>query len=330
MNLLNLAEELGLEPKKHSASQGGEYHCPCPHCGGEDRFMFWLERNRYWCRQCDAKGDSIQFCRDFQGLSFFEARNKIHRESPQPTPKPKKNISTEQSKSSPQIWQSKAKIFLTTSHQRLLIDHTAIELIQKRGLSLDTIKAYQLGWNPIKSFQQRAEWGLEEKQKQKWICLPTGIVIPCFNNDVIQKIKIRKPQWKEGDLYGKYYEIPSTKNVLPIFECGSTEIVIIVESEFDAMLIMQEAKDLCSCLALGGAQKRPDSYLQTWLKNKQLILFALDFDEAGKKEYIYWEKRYPNLRPWPVPEEKSPGDYHVKGGCIREWVLSGIKIYLNK
>lgn len=330
MNLLNLIEELGLEPKKHSASQGGEYHCPCPHCGGDDRFMLWLGKNRYWCRQCDAKGDAIQFCRDFQGLSFFEARNKVHRESHQFNPKLKKTPSTKLSDSLPEIWQSKAKLFSITSHQRLLIDPTAIELIQKRGLSLDTIKTYQLGWNPMKSFQRRGEWGLEETEKQKWICLPTGIVIPSFNNDMIQKVKIRKSQWKEGDLYGKYYEIPSTTNVFSIFEKGASEIAILVESEFDAMLIMQEAKDLCSCLALGGAQKRPAPPLQSRLKNKRLILFALDFDEAGKKEYIYWEKHYPNLRPWPIPDEKSPGDYHVNGGSIREWIQIGIKTYLNK
>ena len=39
--------------------------------------------------------------------------------------------------------------------------------------------------------------------------------------------------------------------------CYRSEIVVIVEAELDAMLIIQEAGDLCACIALGGAQKRP-------------------------------------------------------------------------
>ena len=46
MSLLELVKEMGLEPLKTSMSRGGEYHCPCPHCGGKDRFMFWPETNR--------------------------------------------------------------------------------------------------------------------------------------------------------------------------------------------------------------------------------------------------------------------------------------------
>ncbi|MES2344647.1 MAG: primase-helicase zinc-binding domain-containing protein [Chlamydiota bacterium] len=67
MSLLHFAQELGISPKRIASTCGGEYHSPCPKCGGKDRFIIWKETGRYWCRQCDLKGDSIQFCRDFFG-----------------------------------------------------------------------------------------------------------------------------------------------------------------------------------------------------------------------------------------------------------------------
>ncbi len=326
MNLLELAEEMRLEPHKTSASHGGEYHCSCPSCGGTDRFMFWPEKDRYWCRQCKAKGDAIQFCRDFQQLSFKDACIKMNQEGKksrscyvEKRPAPEVKVPT-------LSWKEKAISFIESAHQRLLIDPTAMELVLKRGLSLETIKKNQLGWNPTKIFHRYSDWGLEEA---KWICLPPGIVIPLLSNNSLQKVKIRKSEWQEGNLYGKYYEVPGSASFLPLLGDPSIEITVIVEAEFDAMLVIQEAGDICNCIALGGAQKKPQLLLQEWLATRKLILFALDFDEAGKREYASWAKNYPNLEPWPVPEEKSPGDAYHKGVSLREWIKSGLQNYLK-
>lgn len=326
MNLLDLAKELGLDPRRTSASYGGEYHCPCPSCGGNDRFMFWPEEDRYWCRQCGAKGDAIQFCRDFQRLSFRSACIKVQKDPADINSRSRRQTDSAPIRVPSCSWESKAKSFAEKSAQRLLIDNMAMEPILQRGLSLDSIKKNQLGWNPIQAFYRRADWGLEEKEDRQWVCLPAGIVIPLFEGKDIRKLKIRKSGWKEGDFYGKYYEVPGSSNMLPIFGNLSSEAAVIVEAEFDAMLVIQEAGDLCACVALGGAQKRPSHSLHQWLLNRKLILFALDFDEAGKGEYSYWQRHYPNHEPWPVPEEKSPGDYFSNGGSLRKWILSGLQL----
>jgi DNA primase len=330
MNLFDLVEEMGLEPQKTSSSRGGEFHCPCLVCGGDDRFMFWPETNRYWCRQCKAKGDAIQFCRDFQKLSFHEACVKTKKDLPESRYPSRRRLSDPAPVRIPSSsWQDRAKIFTESSLRRLLIDKTAMELLLQRGLTVDTIKKHRLGWNPVKAFYRRTDWGFEEKDKQEWVCLPVGMVIPISENDAIRKIKIRKSEWREGDPYGKYYEIPGSSNILPVFGSLSNHVVVIVEAEFDAMLVIQEAGNLCSCVALGGAQKRPDAYLQQWLLQRKLILFALDFDEAGKNEYSYWQTSYPNLEPWPTPEEKSPGEYFKIGGNLKDWISNGIKNVLR-
>jgi DNA primase len=327
MNLLDLVEEMGWEPRRTSSGRGGEYHCPCPVCGGDDRFMFWPQTNHYWCRQCKAKGDAIQFCRDFQKLSFRDAYAKTKKDLPGSLSQSPKQLPDQSPIRFPSCsWQDKARAFTESSHQRLLIDKTAMKLIMKRGLSVNTIKKNQIGWNPVKMFHRRADWGLEETEARQRICLPAGIAIPTFEGKEILKLKIRKSDWKKGDFYGKYYEVPGSSAMLTIFGDLSSEVAVIVEAEIDAMLVIQEVGDLCSCVALGGAQKKPSHSLRQWLLNRKLILFALDFVEAGKREYSYWQQYYPNLEPWPVPEEKSPGDYFTKGGDLRMWMSSGLKL----
>lgn len=324
MNLLHLVEEMGLNPKRTSLRSGGEYHCPCPRCGGKDRFMFWVGTNRYWCRQCRAHGDAIQFCKDFQGLSFLEARAKAGELHPRVQPF---------TQSCPVLslpsrpWQEAAEQFVSSAHDRLLIDPFAQSLLMARGLSLDTIKQHQLGWNPISTFPNREDWGLEhltKEDKRRRLLLPMGTVIPTVKDGQILKIKIRRSDWRPNSCFGKYYVVPGSTDCMPRIGDPSSALVVIVEAELDAMLVVQEAGDLCACVALGGAQKRPDDTLHSWLQERENIFFALDYDPAGIAAYQWWQQMYPQLEPWPVPEEKSPGDYFEKGGDLWEWVSSGL------
>lgn len=316
--LLELMGELGLGLNKTSSCKGGEYHSACPSCGGKDRFTVWPEKNRYWCRQCKKSGDSIQFAREFMGLSFKEACIKAKEEDLNRAPI--KQIFIQRS----QNWLVKAEKFIDSSHKRLLIDKEAMKLLEQRGLFLNTIKKYSIGWNPVDSFPEKEEWGLEKKVvdgKKKKFFLPKGIVIPIYREGKIDRIKIRKANWKEGDLYGKYYAVKGGSDVMGIYGDKELQVVVLVEAELDGMLVAQEASDLCVVLALGGAQKRPDEEIDLWLRSKRIVLFALDFDEAGKNEYNYWRSHYSNVRAWPVSEGKSPEEafckYHVS---LKDWI----------
>ena len=134
------------------------------------------------------------------------------------------------------------------------------------------------------------------------------------------KIKIRRNEWKEVDKFGKYYILPGSRDCISVFGDSSKETVVVVEAEFDAMLVAQEVGELCCCIALGGAQKRPDASLHQWLQGKQSVIFALDFDEAGKKEYSYWRVNFTNLFAWPVPVGKSPAEAWKLGVDLKKWI----------
>lgn len=77
MSLLKLIDELNIPAKRVVSTNGGEYHSPCPACGGRDRFIIWEAKGRYFCRQCEMKGDVIQFCRDFMSMSYRSACEKV-------------------------------------------------------------------------------------------------------------------------------------------------------------------------------------------------------------------------------------------------------------
>ncbi len=51
-----------------------EYHGPCPHCGGSDRFIVWPgPTGRFWCRRCGCRGDVIDAYRLVRPTADFHA-----------------------------------------------------------------------------------------------------------------------------------------------------------------------------------------------------------------------------------------------------------------
>lgn len=344
MRLLELAQDLGLDLKKTSNCKGGEYHSACPSCGeGVDRFVIWPELNRYWCRRCDASGDAIQFCRDFMSMSFREACHKIkdssflHSQCQLKRPV-QERLSIAQEP--PKAWQDKAMVFVEWAHTQLERSPLAMRELNQRGFHDRTISQFKLGYAKNSAslgssdfFRERSEWGLpseyKENSKAKKLWLPSGLVIPTLADDgYVHKLKVRRQDWHPRDPLPKYVEISGSKVCPSIYGNATSKFFVVLESELDAMLLQQEAKDICCCVALGGATKKPDFYTDNLLRKSTLILWCLDNDEAGKKAAFWWREMYPCLRFWPVPIGKSPGDaFKDHGVNLRDWILKGVDFY---
>ena len=341
MKLLELAHEVGIEVKKTSNGKGGEYHCACPSCGeGIDRFMIWPAINRYWCRRCDANGDSIQFCRDFLNMTFLESCQRVGEtactyEHPQVEHVIKESFVTAQQP--PKAWQEKALAYVEWAHKQLELSLVTLNELHKRGFESQTISRYKLGHsiNADSSsgpdfFRERSKWGLPPEYRangtSRKLWLPSGLVIPSFSHDgSIYKLKVRRERWNSQDQLPKYVEISGSKLCPSFYGDASCQVAIVLEAELDAMLIQQEAGNLCCCIALGGATKKPDGAIDVLLASCSLILWCLDNDEAGKKAALWWRERYPHLRFWPAEIGKSPGDdFKDHGVNLREWILRGI------
>ncbi len=256
MNVLNLAQEFSLSPKKVGLTNGGEYKSGCPKCHGVDRFCIWPNQGtsgRYWCRVCNCKGDGIQFCRDFLEMTFNEACQKMNvepnfqRKLNSYNPFPTTKFSSKQAMPVNQRWQNAANFFIESSHKQLMSNPEALKHLTERGFSLETIRKFGLGWNSENLFEDRETWGMSQVikengyPKRQW--LPKGIVIPSYRENNLNKLKIRRSDWNKKDSLPKYVEASGSNQSISIYGDNSKPI-IIVESELDAMLIQQYTSHL--------------------------------------------------------------------------------------
>ena len=326
MALLQLLQADGLQAKRVASTNGGEYHSPCPGCGGLDCFIIWDKKERYFCRRCEKKGDEIQYLRDFHGLSYAEASHHLGIVSPRRSRVFFREIFQPKKSQMPSaLWMQKAQEFIEQSHRSLFNTSYAVDLFLKRGFLPKTMKAYKVGWNPRPLWTNREEWGLSVAETKKlWI--PRGLVLPSFHQETKEpiKLKIRRDDWHLDDQLPKYVEVSGGMQTFSCYGSFLGKPVMIVESEFDAILIQQMAGDLVVSMALGGASKRPDIEAHKLLSQAPCILFCLDVDSAGAVAYQWWRKIYPRLKLWLPPIGKSPGDAHEKGIDLHEWIKIGL------
>ena len=77
--ILDLLAADGIQAEHASR---GEWHSPCPECGGDDRFSCWPEKvnlkgrymgGRFCCRGCGFSGDAVNYLMKRRGFSFMDA-----------------------------------------------------------------------------------------------------------------------------------------------------------------------------------------------------------------------------------------------------------------
>lgn len=344
MTILDLLREDAIEPKRVAGTNGGEYAGPCHKCGGQDRFRAWPEQGQggsWWCRGCDKGGDCIQYLKDIRGMSYMEAcafvgrdsrvkksSSNLDRKENKPTWEPKESFSRDE------IWRGKCSVLVDWCYEQLMSDagkDVLKYLKSERGLSEETIKAFCLGWNPSDAWRARKAWGLSEELKEdgkpKKLWIPAGIVIPCYTDSILQRVRIRR----QDPIWGPPYILLSGSNSSPMVLGANQNIFIVVESELDAILLHQEIGNIAGVMALGNAQTRPDMRTTELLRKAELILMSLDTDTAGAKEsWKWWTGNFNQAKRWPPIDGKDPSETWKNGINLREWVQIGINKYLSE
>lgn len=337
MTIVELLAADGFLSKKVASTGGGEYAGPCPFCGGgNDRFRCWPEQGEggyWWCRQCGRSGDAIQYLKDYRHLTYLEACQYLGREpkrsslaggisSGRPAWEPRATTAPSD------LWQAKARELvddavynLWATGGRPMLDF----LTEKRGLTKATIKKFSLGFIPFDRWAPATAWGLAEvlkddgKPKKLWF--PRGLAIPLCHGGQVLRVRIRRAK-SDGD--PRYYLLRGSDTRAMILG-GDKPVSLLVESELDAFLVYQEAGTLLNLISLGNAQTRPDKQTADLLNQSQLILLALDADQAGAAEsWRWWRDHYPQAHRWPPVRGKDPGDMLAGGVNIRTWVEAGL------
>jgi len=247
-----------------------------------------------------------------------------------------------------------------------------------RGLSENTIKAFHLGWNPQNLSRRRKLWGLEEETgadevgagkegqindkangqakdqgkdqansqandkpngKPKSIWLPQGLVIPYYVDGILQRARIRRLDSKgHNPKKSPPYCVVSGSSSAAMITEDICNVLVVVESELDAILLNQESGHLAGIIALGSAQARPDRRAAELLRAADLILVSLDSDDqrddgknpGAKEAWGWWLKHFDQARRLPPIDGKDPGEMWKAGVSLSEWIAIGIEKYQRK
>ena len=256
------------------------------------------------------------------------------------------------------LWRKKATAFAVWAHARLLETPTALQWLAHRGLDETAVRRYGLGWNPGEHGQSgivrsRNSWGLpgqvkaDGKPKQLW--LPKGLVIPHLGadadgNNFAHRLRIRRPEEERQRFMPdqKFFVIPGS-DMDALYLCrrrppgsprpdGSINIIAVVESELDALLLHHLAGDLMGVVAaMTSTVKNLPPKLFADLEKADCVLVALDFDEpdkngkrAGAEGWPRWNDTFPRAKRWPVPVGKDPGEAFARGENLRLWLMAGL------
>ena len=325
--LLELAQEVGLDPKRKASTNGGEYCSPCPKCGGNDRFILWPYKENskvegsYWCRNCGTNGDSIQFCRDFLGLEYADALKRcgIHGT---PSHFLTKRVSIPQKDyRANSKWKEAIGQLVDMAKVSIEKSPDIIKTLTKRGIPKDAIADYGIGLLSSNTTFDRKDLELPtvlDGKEKLWI--PRGITIPTFDNGKLIRLKVRRSDWKPNDSLPKYWEVSGGLKGLNLIGDKSRETIVVVESELDAFAIQNVLQDKALVVAVGSNTKNPDLATDFLIKKKDKLIVIYDNDDAGKVMLDKWKGLYKKTRGVTSPIGKDVGEAFEQGYDVKSWL----------
>lgn len=329
---IDLMALVGIQLKKTTTTNGGEYHGACPFCGGNDRFWIVPNKGRWYCRHCTPKGGSaIDFVMQRDNCDFKTAchtlglevktRHYIPKPKPEPQPARVKNTDLDKLALNPD-WQAKARGFVQQAQDNLKQQgKPAWDYLNKRGIHSHIALWYGLGFNPK---PYRATWAGEE------VYLPSGLVLPWFgeydfdlgdwNYNAIRVRPFNTPT--NGQ---KYSQVKGAINSL--YDGSSADntyedkVVFLVEGEIDSQSIATAcylsrlyARDLgfsfthrVHSVALGSSAwgRTLTSIMKLGLAKR--VIIATDDDTAGDECATWWLENLDNAIRW-RPAHHDPND----------------------
>lgn len=326
--------------RRVSSAQGGEYAGPCPVCGGDDRFHV-QGRGLWMCRRCHPRwGNATAFVAWLGGAPAGLVGNPLAiatlphtrtvRQAPAVAMPPGER------------WQCMARRLIDLAQRQLWERPEALAYLHARGLEDETIRAASLGFMPREAFDRNvARWGLGESEARA-LWLPRGWTVPWIIAGTVWAIKVRRCDddilaaraWNQahgGDgrrNEAKYVSIrrDAAAQGLALYIAGNLAAqadVILVEGEFDALLLHQELAGIVPVVTLGSASRGLDSTAQQHLIHARRIWISYDHDEAGRRgaeRLSQLSQRIKRLS-WPELGVKDITDLWRAGHDLATWVV---------
>jgi hypothetical protein len=195
----------------------------------------------------------------------------------------------------------------------------ALAYLRDRCLTDESIRSARLGWHPR----------VEARTKDGRCYFASGIVVPWLDGDTPTMMKVRQPEGSRPKYAQVFHHRARHVGIYPgrhVIRPGRP--LVVVEGEFDAILLGQVLGDLAPVATLGSASARPDPGILGAMLGAPTWYIATDADEAGDRAADGWpgrarRARPPMLRPHPDDHvEKAKTDWtdlHQHGFDLARW-----------
>lgn len=250
---------------------------------------FYVEPGKpFWkCLGCGERGDAANLLMRLEGVDFPEALARLlgdstaptrYRPPPRPKPPPPGPRGLPEPEALALVAEAEARLWSPEGAEALAY------LTGERRLGDETIRSARLGWTP----------GVNLPTQDGRTFIARGVVIPWFDGGRLALAKIRQP----GDARPKYAEAFRDRPGLLLGSTGGPGLpLVVVEGEFDALLVGQTLRGRAVVATLGPASIRPEPGTLGALLGFSPWYLATDADEAGDRAAEAWPKRARRVRP---------------------------------
>ena len=348
-------------------ANSGELAGPCPKgCGHRVHVVPSPEGGYWWfCRSCyphdnNKAHDAIAWVQWADNKTFSEACEALGGEKApktalqaprlNPSPKSRPKVDALPPVAAPaDVWQGRARAFVAWAQSNLWEKYPkALDYLVGRGLSLETIKAAGLGYNPESFTGKKArdpqEWGLDPAKYEGGVIIHRGWVIPCEAAGSLAYVKIRRPQgdiaaakaWNKANPKAKYPKseakylcISGSAKLGAIYGLdllGGAFDLVICEGELSALSLRQELAGVAAVVSCGDAGNKPTAAALATMATVPRWYLTFDHDSAGDKGAAWWGEQSARFRPLPWPwgdrgEKYDCNDALQAGEDLAAWAI---------
>ena len=335
--------------------RGGRWLCPF-HDDSNPDLSVGRDGRRFKCWACGATGTAIDWIMLREGVSVVEAARVLDgamiglRTRPRPAPVPKVALPAAWEDDE---WQQELDRIVCHAEGELWSPEgrPALDWLLQRGLSRETIRRFRLGFVP----QGIASRPLEviAKGGRPWpIWVPRGVTIPWvapgsyYGSSRPSEDDEPEPRWvgvnvrrlADDDVFRplpdgvKRYNAPlgsARGYAYPWAHIEPTQghpPAMIVEGEFDALMVEQEVGHLVFAVTAGGAQQGPHQTAKDALGQCPWWLVCTDRDESGAQAAQAWFKlggrKFRRMIP---PQGKDISEFVAFGGDLASWLRAEVE-----
>ena len=287
-------------------TEGGRlwFHCPMP--GHEDRrpsFSVDPASGRWRCWSRCGSGSAADLVMQLEGASFPEAVQRLAARfgrdggpgieapprprpaAPKPKPPPPELDSDLRQEGEALIAEAGKRLWGPKGGK-------ALAHLRGRGLADEAIRAARLGAIGPTAVPYKNRPGRYTTR---------GIAIPWFLDGRLELLKVRRPAGCDPKYHATYWGRPS---LYAPFGLRPGFPLILVEGEFDAILLGWELRDHADVATLGSASGEPDRRALRILTNAPRLFIATDGDGGGYRAGRKLAKLFPlAIRVWPAAKD---------------------------